>query len=156
MWYRISRKKLTYKPVLRDKVKGYSQFADEEKDPSEPEKIDVNSIPELLPEESINEQAPEAADPQTIEKAPEPLAPLVVDAEDPAVQSDNIGSNKDTMPPPQAPHDGCRCSNKIRQKISGGYEWQVDASMCPDCQAAAREYNRQSMDSAGVNAPINI
>jgi len=28
--------------------------------------------------------------------------------------------------------------------------------MCPDCQAAAREYNQASMDALGVNDPISI
>jgi hypothetical protein len=156
MWYRIAQKKFTYSPLFRKKQKKVTQFADEVRDEDRPQEIDVNKNPELLPADSINQPSPEVSDNQTDDTAPEPQAPLVVDAEDPAVQSDNIGSSKNVMPPPQAPHDGCRCSNKIRQKISGGYEWQVDASMCQDCQAAAREYNRQSMDNAGVNAPINI
>lgn len=152
MWYRTAKEKFLYSPVIRKR--NVSPFAAEE-DPDKLEEINVSENPELLPEDLTDEpqKVPqESPEIEPIEIAPQ--APILIDNIDPQIQSDNI--NKSTMPPPKSPHDGCRCRSKIRQKISGGYEWQIDDSMCADCQAAAREYNRQTMDLAGVNEPLAI
>lgn len=148
MWYRTAKEKFLYSPVIRKR--NISPFTAEE-DPDQPEEIDVLQNPELLPED---------LQPQTAESPQEPLpdnteSPLLIDNNDPVIQSDNI-NRPSPLPPPKAPHNGCRCESRIREKISGGYEWKIDASMCPDCQAAAREYNQAAMDASGVNNPIFV
>ncbi len=148
MWYRTAKEKFLYSPVIRKR--NISPFAAED-DPDQPEEINVSENPELLPEDLQPEtiETPQAQDNQ-----PE-QTPLLIDDTDPAIQSDNI-NKPSPLPAPKAPHDGCRCVNRVREKISGGYEWKIDSGMCPDCQAAAREYNQASMDALGVNDPISI
>jgi hypothetical protein len=148
MWYRIAREKFLYSPAT-SRSKNTSTFT-EENDPDKLEEINLSENPELLPEE---------AEPQAEEQAPvaegQEQSPILIDYNDPPMQSDNI-NKPSPLPPPTAPHDGCRCNSRIREKISGGYEWKVDSGMCPDCMAAAQQYNKQSMDAAGVNNPVQI
>ena len=151
MWYRTAKEKFLYSPVIRKR--NVSPFAAEE-DPDQPEEIDVAENPELLPE-NLKPETVEAPQQEVVQPEQTPESPILVDDVDPAIQSDNI-NKPSPIPPPKSPHDGCRCESRIREKISGGYEWKVDASMCPDCQAAARDYNQSVMDAVGVNNPITI
>lgn len=151
MWYRTAKEKFLYSPVIRKR--NVSPFAAEE-DSDQPEEIDVAENPELLPE-NLKPETVEAPQQEVVQPEQTPESPILVDDVDPAIQSDNI-NKPSPIPPPKSPHDGCRCESRIREKISGGYEWKVDASMCPDCQAAARDYNQAVMDAAGVNNPITI
>ena len=148
MWYRTAKEKFLYSPVIRKR--NISPFAAEE-DPDQPEEINVAENPELLPDDL----QPEASEVPQQQPAGVEESPLLIDNVDPVIQSDNI-NKPSPLPPPKAPHDGCRCESRIREKISGGYEWKIDASMCPDCQSAAREYNQTVMDASGVNNPIFI
>jgi hypothetical protein len=153
MWYRIAREKFLYSPATRAKFT--APFA-EENDPDKLEEIDLSENPELLPPDSTpQEQVPQVPEAQIPIAEGEDQSPILIDYNDPPLQSDNI-NKPSALPPPNAPHDGCRCTSRIREKISGGYEWKVDSGMCPDCMAAAQEYNRQSMDAAGVNNPIQL
>ena len=148
MWYRTAKEKFLYSPVIRKR--NVSPYAAEE-DPDQPEEINVAENPELLPDD-LQPETPEVPQqqPAGVEESP-----LLIDNVDPVIQSDNI-NKPSPLPPPKAPHDGCRCESRIREKISGGYEWEVDASMCPDCQAAARDYNQAVMNATGVNNPIAL
>lgn len=151
MWYRTAKEKFLYSPVIRKR--NVSPFAAEE-DPDKPEEINVSENPELLPDD-LQPDAVDTPQQETVQPAQPTETPLLVDDVDPVIQSDNI-NKPSPIPPPKSPHDGCRCESRIREKISGGYEWKIDASMCPDCQAAARDYNQASMDALGVNNPISI
>ena len=158
MWYRYSRKKFKYSPVIREKFKPVTEFSLEDSE-DKPEEIDINNNPELVPENVSenpeSESIPESETLGTEIPSTQIQNPILVDSNDPPVQSDNI-NRINSIPTPKSPHDGCRCSKRIREKISGGYEWEIDSSMCPDCQAAAQEYNKNVMDALGVNEPVTI
>jgi len=152
MWYKFARKKFKYSPISRNRKT--SPFALEEQE-DKPEELAPELAEELLPkpvEKPIAEPAPELV-PQVSQEPEAEQAPLLIDYVEPPEVSVNKPS---LLPPPKSPHDGCRCVRRIKRKLSGGYEWEIDSSMCPVCQQAAQEYNNMAMDAYGVNEPLSF
>lgn len=143
MWYRLSKdQKKAYKPVLRglftDRTKGFSADDEAELQISNPE-LDLQS-PE--PEEPID--APVENIPGAIPEINTPevdQAPILVDTQEPPVQSDDLAKPNPIVP--VAPHDNCNCANNIETMPSGKMIWKITESMCDICKRAAENFNYQ-------------
>lgn len=124
MWYtRIAYKPLTKK--LLEKKRGVLPFAEEEEvdDPNTPGDVEspVPDLEQVIPEE-INADigtapidAPEPA-PQSVRPAPNPIKPI-------------------------APHDGCKCQQRIETLPSGKMIWNLSGT-CEICRNQAMQFNR--------------